>query len=142
MPSINFNKQKEVEWADISVFFGGALITKLEGIQYTSSKEKSLLHANGDSPISVQSGNRTYSGTLKVLKGNVDTMNAVAVSAGGKDLLDLEADIIVSYRPIGTNRPIQVDTLIGVSITEFQKGMDQGAMSMPISLPFIYVDQK
>jgi hypothetical protein len=142
MPSINFDKKKEVEWADISVFYGGAEVVKLTGIEYTSSKEKVLLHAGGEKPIGVQSGNRTYAGTLKVLKGAVDTLNTVAVSAGGKDLLDLEADIVVTYRPIGVNRPIQVDTLIGVSITEFAKGMDQGATSMPVSMPFVYLDQK
>lgn len=140
MPAINFNTQKEVEWADISVFYGGAEVVKLTGIMYTSKKEKTLLHAAGDSPISVQSGNRTYEGQMKVLKGAVDTLNAVAKVLGGTDLLDLEADIIVTYKPVGT-RPIQTDKLIGVSITEYQKGMEQGSTSMPITLPFIYLKQ-
>ena len=67
-------------------------------------------------------------------------MNAAAVSAGGKDLLDIQTDIVVTYKPAGT-RPVQTDTLVGVEITEFQKGMEQGAKSMPVSLPFVYLKQ-
>ncbi len=140
MPSINFDSAKEVEWADISVMFGGAEIAKLTGIAYKAKKDKVALHAQGDSPISIQGGNRTYEGTLKVLKGAVDAMNAAAVSAGGKDLLDIQTDIVVTYKPAGT-RPVQTDTLVGVEITEFQKGMEQGAKSMPVSLPFVYLKQ-
>lgn len=141
MPSINFDSTKEVEWADISVMYGGAEIAKLTGIMYTARKEKTLLHAQGSDPISVQSGNRTYEGTLKVLKGAVDTMNAAAVAAGGNDLLDLATDVVVTYLPAGARAP-QIDTLVGVEISEYQKGMEQGATSMPISLPFVYVKQK
>lgn len=140
MPSINFDRKKEVEWADIAVFYGGAEIAKLEGIRYRSSKEIQELYGAGDKPIGLQAGNRAFGGELKVLKGVVDTMNAVAKAALGQDLLDLEADITVTYRPIGGLREIQSDKLIGVRITEYEKGMEQGATSMPITLPFKCLD--
>ena len=141
MPSINFNSQKEVEWADIQVNFAGAELTKITGIKYKSKKDKAPLHAEGDKAISIQSGNRTYEGELKLLKGAVDMINKAAVAAGGDDLLDIQVDIIVTYLPIGA-REIEIDTLISVDITEYEKGMEQGAKSMPITLPFLYLGQK
>ena len=105
-----------------------------------SKKEKELLMAEGDKPIGIQSGNRSYEGELKVLKGPVDIMNDAAIAAGGDDLLDIEVDVVITYKPIGT-RPIRIDTLVGLQIKEYEKGMEQGAMKMPITLPFIYQDQ-
>lgn len=138
MATITFFDSKECEWADMSILFAGAPLVKIRGLKYKASKEKQLLHGAGDAPISVQSGNRTYEGQIKVLKGALDDMNIAALARGGNDVLDMHFDIIVTYKP-GIGRPLQTDTLVGVEIKDFEKGWEQGAKNMDITLPIVFM---
>ena len=138
MPSMPFFDSKDCEWADMTVIFAGSPLTKIRGLKYKATKEKELLHSAGDEPISIQSGNRTYEGQIKVLKGAIDDMNRAATAAGGDDVLDLQFDIIVTYKPKGT-RQLQTDTLVGVEVKEFEKGWDQGAKNMDVTLPIVFL---
>lgn len=122
----------------MEVWFAGARLTKIRGLKYKAGKEKELLYAEGDEPISIQSGNKVYSGEIKVLKGAIDDMNRAAQSAGGRDINDLEFDIVVNYKP-RLNRALQTDILVAVQITEFEKGWDQGAKNMDITLPILFL---
>ena len=138
MAGITFFDSKECEWADMSVVFAGATLTKIRGVKYKAAKEKQLLHGAGDEPISIQSGNRTYEGQIKVLKGALDDMNTAAVSAGGNDILDMQFDIVIAYRPQGA-RALQTDVLKGVEVKDFEKGWEQGAKNMDITLPVVFM---
>jgi hypothetical protein len=138
MPSIAFFDSKDCEWADMTVMFAGSPLTKIRGVKYKASKEKQLLHAAGDEPISIQSGNRTYEGQIKVLKGAIDDMNRAAIAAGGDDILDMQFDIVITYKPKGT-RPLQTDTLVSVEVKDFEKGWDQGAKNMDVTLPILFM---
>ncbi len=138
MPSIVFFDSKDCEWADMTVMFAGSPFTKIRGVKYKAAKEKQLLHAAGDEPISIQSGNRTYEGQIKVLKGAIDDMNRAAIAAGGEDILDMQFDIVITYKPGGT-RPLQTDTLVNVEVKDFEKGWDQGAKNMDVNLPIVFM---
>ena len=122
----------------MTVLFAGAPLTKIRGIKYKAAKEKQLLHAAGDEPISIQSGNRTYEGQIKVLKGAIDDMNRAAISAGGDDILDMQFDIVITYKAKGT-RALQTDTLVSVEVKDFEKGWDQGAKNMDVTLPIVFM---
>lgn len=141
MPTIPFFDSKECEWADMTVQVAGSPLTKIRGVKYKCAKEKSHLHAAGDEPISIQSGNRTYEGEIKVLKGALDDMNHAARQAGGDDILDVSFEIVVTYKAQGA-RALQTDTLIGVEIKDFEKGWEQGAANMEITLPIIFLKLK
>jgi hypothetical protein len=136
---MDFFDSAECEWADMSVFFAGAQLTKIRGLKYRSAKKKELLYAQGDAPISIQSGNRSYEGEIKVLKGAIDDMNRAAVNAGAKDILDLEFDIVVVYAARGT-RALQTDVLVRCQVKEYQKGWEQGAKMMEVNLPILFLD--
>jgi hypothetical protein len=138
MPSITFFDSKDCEWADMTVMFAGSPLTKIRAVKYKAAKEKQLLHAAGDEPISIQHGNRTYEGQIKVLKGAIDDMNAAAIEAGGDDILDMQFDIVITYKPRGT-RQLQTDTLAGVEVKEFEKGWEQGAKNMDVVLPIVFM---
>jgi len=138
MPTIPFFDSKDCEWADMTVMVAGATLTKIRGVKYKASKEKHLLHAAGDEPISIQGGNRSYEGHIKVLKGALDDMNRAAIAAGGDDILDLQFDIVVTYKAKGT-RALQTDTLINVEVKDFEKGWEQGAKSMDVTLPIVFM---
>ncbi len=138
MPSISFFDSKDCEWADMTVMFAGSPLTKIRGVKYKAAKEKQLLHAAGDEPISIQSGNRTYEGQIKVLKGALDDMNRAAINAGGEDILDMQFDIVITYKAKGT-RLLQTDTMVSVEIKGFEKGWDQGAKNMDVTLPIVFM---
>lgn len=138
MPTIPFFDSKDCEWADMTVMIAGATLTKIRGIKYKASQEKKLLYAAGSEPVSIQSGNRSYEGEIKVLKGALDDMNRAALAAGGDDILDLQFDIVVTYKAKGT-RGLQTDTLVNVEVSNFEKGWDQGAQSMEVSLPIVFM---
>jgi hypothetical protein len=138
MPSINFFDSKECEWADMTVMFAGSQLTKIRGVQYKAMQDKDALHAAGNEPISIQRGNRSYEGQIKVLKGALDDMNDAAILAGGSDIMDVQFDIVITYRARG-QRGLQTDTLQGVEIKEFEKGWEQGAKNMDVTLPICFM---
>ncbi len=138
MAGITFFDSKECEWADMAIIFAGAPLTKIRGVKYKAAKDKQLLHGAGDEPISIQGGNRTYEGQIKVLKGALDDMNRAAILAGGNDILDMQFDIVITYKPQGT-RPLQTDTLKNVEVKDFEKGWEQGAKNMDITLPIVFM---
>lgn len=138
MTGVVFFDSKECEWADMSVVFAGAPLAKIRGLKYKAAKDKQLLHGAGDAPISIQSGNRTYEGQIKVLKGALDNMNIAALSSGGNDVLDMQFDIVITYKA-QAGRPLQTDILRGVEIKDFEKGWEQGAKNMDITLPIIFM---
>ena len=65
-------------------------------------------------------------------------MNAAALGSGGNDILDMEFDIVVTYKPQGA-RLLQVDTLVSVQVKDFEKGWDQGAKNMEVTLPIVFM---
>ncbi len=138
MPGLHFFDSQECEWAEMSVVFAGAPLTKIRGLKYKVTQEKENLFAAGDEPISIQSGNRSYEGSIKVLKGALDDMNAAARAAAARDLLDMEFTIVVTYALKGT-RPLHQDVLIRCQVKDFEKGWDQGAKMMEITLPIIFM---
>lgn len=135
---MDFFNSKECEWADMEVTLAGAPVTKIRGIKYKATKDKEHLYAEGDQPIAIQSGNRAYEGEIKILKGALDDLNTAAISAGVQDVLDLEFDVTVTYKKKG-NRLLRTDILVGVQVKEFEQGWDQGAKSMEITLPVIFL---
>lgn len=139
MATVSFFSSKEVEWADLQVYVAGARVgSKLRGLEYGTKTEMEHLYGEGDEAISIQSGNKSRSGTLTILKGALDAMDRAAVLAGGTDVTDLEFDIVAFYKPAG-NRPPQTDTLVGCRITEFNKKLMQNDKKMEIPLPFLFL---
>jgi hypothetical protein len=141
MAGRGFIDYKDAVWKDMTVYFNGVRVGKIQGIKYKASMKKELLHVEGDKAVSIQAGNREQAGSIKVLKSLVDNLNLLALAAGGDDLLDLSLDIVIKYRMQGL-RPIQIDTLVGWEFTEYEKGWEQGATSMPIELPGLFLDLK
>ncbi|MDR3681547.1 MAG: hypothetical protein P4L41_16385 [Flavipsychrobacter sp.] len=138
MPGLQFFDSQECEWVDMTVNFAGSPLTKIRGLKYKAAQEKEALYAAGDEPISIQSGHRTYDGTIKVLKGALDDMNKAALAAGARDILDMEFDIVVVYAPKGI-RLLHTDVLTRCQVKEFEKGWDTGAKMMEISLPIMFL---
>lgn len=140
----NHFNSTEAEWGQYEVHFNGIGILKLRGHKYKKEREDEELYGAGNEPIDIQSGNVKYSGELKVLKGALDGINQDAQTAGYADITEVPAklvSIVSTYKAKGT-RTLQTDTCQGVKIGSFEKGWEQGAKMMEITLPYKFLGLK
>lgn len=127
---------REYEWSDVSVVAAGRMITGMRGVAYTSSQEKEALYGKGNKPISIQRGNKSYSGNIKLLQSELEALERAA----GGDALDATFDIVVSYGNPSKGDTISTDLLKGCEITEIPKGLSQNDKFMEIDLPIVMLD--
>lgn len=128
-------QSKQYSWANVEIVMMGRPVIGARNVEYTSSKEKEHLHARGEDPISIQSGNKSYEGTITVLQSELHALEDAA--GAGNDIGDLPAfDIVVAYIP-KEGTPIRTDIIKNVEFTEDAKGMSQGDKFMEIELPFL-----
>jgi len=135
---------KECAWAHVSVTVLSRTIVGLRGFEFKKSVEKEHLYAAGDSPIDIQTGNKKYEGSLKLLKYEVDMLNDAAAAAGYEDILDVPHSLITitcDYKKQATDtaRTISVE---GVAFTELSRAMEQNAKMSEITLPLIAMNIK
>ncbi|TAN18828.1 MAG: hypothetical protein EPN37_04510 [Chitinophagaceae bacterium] len=128
---------KEASWSAIKVVIAGREVTGIRGVKYKISQEKEQLFGAGDEPIGIQRGNRTYEGELKLLKYELDLLTDAAHAAGARDIMDIRLDVIITYQ-WGSN-PLRTDALLGVEFKEAEKGMDQNAKFMEITIPVLFM---
>ncbi len=129
---------KECEWSDQELFVNGVRIAKVQAVSHKKAQAKEHIHAAGNEPGGIQKGNKSYAGSITLLKGALDVMNLAAIAAGGEDILDVEYTLVIHWKAKGIRAP-KTHTLLGVEFTEFDESMAQGAMSMPVTLPFLFL---
>lgn len=135
MPKFN---SREYEWADVSVVAAGRMITGIRGVTYTSSQEKEALYGKGNKPHSIQRGNKTFAGSIRLLQSELE---ALELAAGG-DALNISFNIVVAYGNPLKGDVITTDLLVGCEITEIPKGLNQNDKFMEIELPLVMLDVK
>lgn len=127
----------DVAWANVSVVVAGRPLVGIRGVKYKKSQEKELLYAAGNAPLGIQHGNIAYEGEIKLLKTEYDILKDTA-AAQGIDLLSFTGDIVVSYTRTGVNA-VRTDRIKNFEFKEFEKGMEQNAKMMEITLPIIFL---
>lgn len=138
MAGLNFFEEKDPEWRDMEVAVAGASLTKILDIRVGVDVEQEHLMGEGDDPYSIQTGNRKPGGLLKVHKSAFDVMMRAAIAGGGRDVTDLEFDIVILFKAQGV-RPIQINTVVGCKISKYELGWTQGAKQMELELPFLFL---
>lgn len=134
--NIDFFDNKEFEHAELTVTVSGAPLTKLRGLSGQVDADKETLFAAGRNGISIQTGNKTITGSLKMLFGALMDLWTASVAAGGDDPTDIEVDIIgkVVRR---TNRKQYLITFEGVQFNTAGFSEDQGDKFVEVELPFV-----
>lgn len=130
--------QREYAWGDINILLFGQPVFGARGIEYTPAQEKEALTAQGYNPHGIQRGQRSYSGTLTILRSELEALNRSAKAKGYKDLLDVDFDIIVSYSTDGL--AVSIDRIRFASITEIPQTFSQGDKFQEVALKFIALD--
>ena len=127
---------REYEWSDVTVVVAGRDVTGIRGVSYNSEQEKEALYAKGNKPHGIQRGNKSYSGSIRLLQSEYDALNAAA----GGDALNVSFNIIVSYGNPSKGDVIKTDLLVGAEITSKPKSMNQNDKFMEIELPLVMLD--
>lgn len=130
---------KECAWAQTSLKILGATMVGIRGFSFEKNIEKEYLHAAGDNPIDIQSGNKTYPGSLKLLKFEVDKMNDAAIAAGYEDITEVPHEAVVItcvFKKKATDQARTI-TASGVAFTSLKNELEQNAKMSEISLPFL-----
>lgn len=132
-------KTQDCAWSNIKLTLLGRTLTGLRGFETKKSIEKEHVYASGDEPVDIQSGNKKYEGSLKLLKYEVDLLNEAALNAGFADITEVPHTLITSTiefkkELLGTIRTIAI---IGIAFTELPSNMEQNAKMNEVTLPFI-----
>lgn len=132
---------RQYEWADISLLLGGRDVVGCRGIKYSEKQETEEIYGKGNQPLSVQRGNRSYSGEVTLLQSEVETLLLLAKQQTGRSsLLGLNLNAVVCYGNPLKGDVMITDRLFGIHFTETEKAMSQGDKNMEITLPFICLD--
>lgn len=122
----------------MSLNLGGKDITEILELKYTEKQEKELSYAKGNQPHSIQKGNFSYEGSLKVTQSGYEEL----VALGGGSVLRLELDASVSYGNPSNGDAITTDQILKLQFTEGAKNLKQGDKKMEVELPFIFLRLK
>ena len=127
---------REHEWSDVNVILAGRLVTGIRGVSYTSSQEKEALYGKGNKPHAMQRGNKSYSGSIRLLQSELEALERAA----GGDALDATFNVVVAYGSPVQGAKFSTDLLKGCEITEIPKGLYQNDTFMEIELPVVMLD--
>ena len=129
---------KQYAWSDLSISIGGRILEGITEVEYTVKQEKDTLRGRGNKPHKITRGNKSYEGKITIWQSELESM---IQDAPGKDILNLNFDVIVSYVPEDGGQSV-TDVLSGCEFTETKKGMKQGDKNMQIELPIMFLDVK
>lgn len=129
---------REYEWADISLVVAGRDIKGFRGVKYSEKQEKEAVHAKGNRPHCIQSGNITYEGELTLLQSEYETLRL----AMGGSILSGSLTMVVAYGNPSKGDVMVTDALSGCEFTEDATEWKQGDKFQEKSLPFVFLSKK
>ena len=129
---------REYEWADISLVVAGRDINGFSGVKYSEKQEKEAVHAKGNRPHCIQSGNITYEGELTLLQSEYETLRL----AMGGSILSGSLTMVVAYGNPSKGDVMVTDVLSGCEFTEDGTEWKQGDKFQEKSLPFVFLSKK
>lgn len=131
---------KEYSWSNVEISMLGRVLTRARGVMYNTEKEKEHLYGRGENPIAIQSGNKAYTGELRVLQSELERLELEL--ARDEDITDLGAiNIIVAYVPKNGGAVI-THTLKGCEFTAAPREMNQNDKFQEIALPFLFLGRQ
>ncbi|MEZ0611935.1 hypothetical protein ACAW74_25710 [Fibrella sp. WM1] len=135
MPQFN---SEQYSWSSVTVQIGSDIIVECQGISYKTNQEKGFVYGKGNNPLSIQRGNKSNEGSVKVLQ---NTLERLIQKAPNKDLNDYRGlTCSISYE--AEDGRTVVDNILGMEFTDVEKAIEQGKTFMEVDLPFIFLQMK
>lgn len=128
----------QYQWSDVTIQIGTRVLTGVQSIRYKESQEKGYVFGKGNKPLSIQRGNYTYEGSVKLLQSELELLIAGAPNRRLGDYRGLT--ITVAYEK--ADGQALTDILVGVEFMDYEKMLDQGKQYMEIELPIMFLDIK
>lgn len=130
---------KECAWAQTKIKLLGRTIIGIQSFEFGKEVDKEHLFAAGDEPIDIQTGNKKPTGSVTVLKYELDMLDDAAQAAGFAGIEDVPHDAIIITCAFKKNpaSEMRVIDALGVAFTGKRYAMEQNAKSMPVPLPFL-----
>ncbi len=119
-------------WEDYKCYMGGRFVTGIQGFKYGATQVKEPIYGEGIDPHDYGRGNREFKCEITVLQSELEAI----ILSGGDPTNIPPFSIVHSYVRKGTTAII-TDVIEGVEFTEWEKGMDQGATHMTVTLPCV-----
>jgi hypothetical protein len=131
---------KEYAWSNVEIAMLGRVLIRVRGVKYASKKEKEYLHARGENPHSIQSGNKTYEGELMLLQSELEAIQRQLGAT--EDITDLDPfNITVVYKPKGVGSLV-THILKNVEFTEDNREIKQGDKWQELTLPIMFLERE
>lgn len=130
---------KDCAWSNVSMMLLGRKVTGLRGFELKKTVEKEHVYAAGDEPVDIQSGNKKYEGSIKLLKYEVDMLNDAALAAGFADITEVPHTLIsltVEFKKILADKTRTI-SVSGVAFTELGVSLEQNAKLTEVTLPLL-----
>lgn len=124
----------EPSWADLTVNIAGTPVIGITKIDYNEKQTKENIYGAGQQPVSRGYGNIEPSGSITLLRSEVE---AIREAAPAGRLCDIAAfDIIVAHIPLNGGRII-THRLLSCEFTEDANSLSQGDVKNETAFPLI-----
>lgn len=133
---------EECEWSRTSFKVLGAEVIGRLKFAFDIDIEKEHLYAGGSKPIDIQSGNEKPTGSIEILKFELDKLNAAAQAAGWPTIAHVPHQLIgitCIFKKFATS-PRKTITAKGVAFSKVSIEMAQNAKQTNCPLPFLAMD--
>ena len=117
-------------WSEYHVYMGGRFVIGIRGFRYKTSRVVEPIYGEGDEPVDVGFGNRSYENEIKLLQNELEAM---IEAAPNRDPHAVKFDVVHSYIPKNGTGKMITDVCEGCYITDIEKAMEQGATFMEIT---------
>ncbi|MCR4559782.1 MAG: hypothetical protein K5685_06850 [Bacteroidales bacterium] len=85
---------KEYAFSDINLMLGGVAIANITSVEYKETAKKTAIYGKSVYPVAIQRGQRSYSGTLKMLQSEYETLVRLCPN---HDILSIQVDAVIVY---------------------------------------------
>lgn len=133
---------KECAWAQTKVKILGRTLVGIEAFEFDDPIEKEHIFGAGSKPIDIQEGNEAPTGSIDILKYELDLLTDAAIKAGYASISKVPHEAITitcTFKKLDTDTP-RTTTAFGVAFKGQKIGFKQNDKSMTITLSFLAMD--
>jgi hypothetical protein len=132
-------KTDDFAWSHVTMIVLGRRLTGLRGFELSKKVEKEHVFASGSEPVDIGDGNKTYTGSVKILKHELDKLNDAALLVGYADITEVPHTAITITcefkKTLAAKR--RLISVLGVGFTEMTVAMEQNAKMTEVTVPFL-----
>lgn len=129
----NVINSEEFGWADAQVVLLGKVIEGITAFNYKKSQNKELRYGRGNEPIGYKRGNKSYEGSITILKSELEALKDASPDG---DILSLKGfDIVFSYQ--ADDGTLKTDVAKFAEFKESEENLKQGDGNGEYELPFL-----